>query len=76
MRWKAYRIDPKGHGQIKDSEKVKIVLKELKSALGAAKHRIDTAENISSNVESKYEKISLGSKVKKHRIQTTITKCC
>lgn len=59
---------------MKDSEKVKIVLRELRSAVGAAKLRTDTAENIRSNVESKNEQLSHGSKIKKHRIQGMIAK--
>lgn len=44
----------------KDSEEVKIVITELKSKLGAVKHRIDTAENTNGNVESKCESPSHG----------------
>lgn len=38
-----------------DSEEVKVVITELKSALEAVKHRIGTAENIEHNVGSIYK---------------------
>lgn len=64
LKWKACRVDPKRHGELRDSKEVKIITAELKSALGAVRHRIDTAENISSNVKRKYEKLTHGLKVR------------
>lgn len=60
-------MDSKGHVWTKrDTEEFKIEMTELKSASEAVKYRIDTAENIISNLEikSKSEKLSHSSKVK------------
>ena len=40
------------------------MITELKSALGALTHRIDTAKNFEYNIDSKYFKLSHGWKVK------------